>query len=119
MSSINFNEGSSTSPRWRVTCAANKHVEALIREGTINATSINDENFMSKLHVDNKETKRFSFERFMKGARDALKKIDKAAGTIGKLFICFVYYYYCLLIYFFCAQRRRGSTRAPSAFDLR
>ena len=92
MSSIGFNKGSSTSLRWRVTCAANKHVEALIREGTINATSINDESFMLKLHVNNEETKRFTFEHFMKGTRDALKKIDKAAGTIGELFVSIVVY---------------------------
>ena len=91
MSPIGFNKGSSTSLRWRVTCAANKHVEALICEVTINATSINDKNFMSKLHLDNKETKRFTFKRFMKGARDALKKIDKAEGAIGELFVCIFY----------------------------
>ena len=88
MSSIGFNKSSSTSPRWRVTCAANKHVKALICEGTINAMSINNKSFMSKLHIDNKETKCFTFERFMKGARDVLKKINKAVGTIGKSFIC-------------------------------
>ena len=93
MSSIGFNKGSSTSLRWRITCAANKHVKALICEGTINAMSINNKNFMSKLHLDNNKTKRFTFERFMKGARDALKKINKVAGTIGKLFVCFVDYY--------------------------
>ena len=92
MSSIGLNKSSSTSSRWRVTCAANKHVEALICEVTINATSINDKSFMSKLHVDNKETKHFTFEHFMKGARDALRKINKAAGTIGKSFVCIVVY---------------------------
>ena len=90
MSSIGLNKSSSTFPRWRVTCAANKHVKALIREGTINAMLINNESFMSKLHVNNNKTKRFTFKRFMKGARDALRKIDKAAGTIGKYIVCLV-----------------------------
>ena len=90
MSSPSNNEATTPPPRWRLTCAANKHVEALIREGAINATSIKDESFMAKLHADNDDTKRFTFERFMKGAKDALKRMDKAAGAIGKYIIRFV-----------------------------
>ena len=90
MSSTGNNKSSTTSLHWRITCAANKHVKALICEGTINATLINNESFMSKLHVNNNKTKRFTFKCFMKGARDALRKIDKAAGTIGKYIVCLV-----------------------------
>ena len=81
-----------TTPRWRSTCAASRHVEALIREGAINETSIGDESFMSKLHQDNDETKKFLFERFMKSARESLKRIKEMAGAIGK-------YTYLLALY--------------------
>ena len=83
--------------RWTPGCKANKMLLKLIQDGTITKDNVNNESHMVTMYSSDAEFRRFTIERFVQAARDALEKKDDGSKLIGKCIICHVIFCFCVL----------------------